>query len=280
MMKKVFAVMMVSLMLLGGVPGHAAAAESRLRILVNNQEISFTDAAPFIDSNSRVQVPVRYVAEALNAKVDWDKNISQVTVTRQNTVVKLTINDTNMFVNENAKTLDTAPMIKDGRTYVPIRFISEALGATVDWKPAIRTAYIDLDETKADQPNTYKVGHFDVTMTEKDTFTSNNFGGHRIIKESLLLIDESNGSIEYPSITLTMQRTKTGADMDKQHAEVRDILLQRISQGCVDEIMRYVAPAEENMIILEGIKYTDGNYYIWANASQKGPITVAVYLSE
>ncbi|MCH5186283.1 MAG: hypothetical protein J1F64_09210, partial [Oscillospiraceae bacterium] len=67
------------------------------------------------------------------------------TTTEGTREVKLVINSTDATINGEAATLDSAPVIIDGRTLVPVRFISEAIGAQVDWDAASSTAIIALD---------------------------------------------------------------------------------------------------------------------------------------
>jgi len=52
-----------------------------IRVVVNGTKINFPDAEPFIDENSRTQVPIRFVGEALGADVSWDGNTKKVTIT-------------------------------------------------------------------------------------------------------------------------------------------------------------------------------------------------------
>jgi hypothetical protein len=101
-----------------------------------------TDVAPYIDANSRTMVPVRFISEALGAEVGWDANSQTVTVTKGPTVIKLTIGSRQIITNGIATTMDTAAIVKDGRTFVPVRYIAEALGLTVSWDGATKTVFL------------------------------------------------------------------------------------------------------------------------------------------
>lgn len=63
--------------------------------------------------------------------------------------IKIFIGKTDAYVNNTKVTLDQPPVIINGRTMVPIRFVSENLGATVDWNAAVKEATITLLENKA-----------------------------------------------------------------------------------------------------------------------------------
>jgi hypothetical protein len=100
-----------------------------------------TDAAPFI-SSGRTLVPVRYLAEALGAQINWDAATQKVTITKGGTTMELTINSTTITVNGKASQLDAAPLLVNGRTFLPARYIAEALGYTVQWNAAAQTVNI------------------------------------------------------------------------------------------------------------------------------------------
>lgn len=99
--------------------------------VVNNQIIT-GDAAPFVDNNWRTMVPIRALAEAFDAEVNWDNDARTVTINYDaNTQIVMTIGEDTYTVNGADKTMDTEPVIQGDRTYVPIRFAAEALGFTV-----------------------------------------------------------------------------------------------------------------------------------------------------
>ena len=122
-----------------------AFTELPLRVVVNNVKVDFPDAQPHLDSNGRVQVPVRFVTEALGANVSWNEASQVVTITRNNTTVTMKIGENIITVNGHRRTLDTKAVLISRRTFVPVRFVSEAFGAKVTWDTQIRTAYINID---------------------------------------------------------------------------------------------------------------------------------------
>ena len=99
------------------------------------------DAAPII-RGSRTMLPVRFVAEAFGAKVGWDGATSTATISTSDVELKITIGANEAFVNGNAVALDSPAFIENSRTYMPVRFVSENLGATVAWDGATSTATI------------------------------------------------------------------------------------------------------------------------------------------
>ncbi|MGI6142637.1 MAG: stalk domain-containing protein [bacterium] len=105
---------------------------------------SALEAAPYIKPEAgRTLVPVRFVSEALKAQVGWDPDTKQVTITAGEKEVILTIGSSEVSINGRAETIDCPPeIVPPGRTFVPIRFVSEILGAEVDYNPDTRQVII------------------------------------------------------------------------------------------------------------------------------------------
>ena len=92
--------------------------------------------------DSRTLVPLRAIAEALGATVGFEDTSKTVTLTRGATTVQLQIGNPKASVNGQPVTLDVPGIIMNGRTLVPVRFISEAFGAPVNWDDFSRTVSI------------------------------------------------------------------------------------------------------------------------------------------
>lgn len=90
------------------------------------------DAPQFI-KDGRTFVPIRFIAEAFGAEVQWDvsKKTVRIYISSKNIKIILLINNKISYVNEQKIILDVPPLIKDGRTFVPISFIAESFGAEV-----------------------------------------------------------------------------------------------------------------------------------------------------
>lgn len=101
---------------------------------VNGEKIVFTDAQPYIDEQtSSTMVPVREIAEKLGAKVEWNPSLEQVTFRDQHATTLLTIGQKIASVDGMQVELDAPAVLKNDRTMVPLRAVSESLGADVDW---------------------------------------------------------------------------------------------------------------------------------------------------
>lgn len=99
------------------------------------------DVAPKI-VNDRTMLPIRFIAEALGAKVDWIEESQTVKITAENIDISLVIGEDFAIVNGEKIDLDSPSFIENDRTYLPIRFVSEKLGADVKWDDATQTVNI------------------------------------------------------------------------------------------------------------------------------------------
>ncbi len=100
------------------------------------------DVAPIIAEGNRTMLPIRAIAENLGADVDWDPATQKVTITTEDTVIEIFIGKTVAYINGEAVQLDTAAFIDNNRTYLQVRFVSEALNADVNWNAETRTVTI------------------------------------------------------------------------------------------------------------------------------------------
>lgn len=122
-----------------------AFEEAGIRVFVNENEMVFDDTAPVM-KNDRVLIPARAVFEKLGAEVSWLGYTNEVIIKGNNREIKLTIGSDAAFVNGECKYLDCAPELIGGRTMIPVRFVSESLGAEVKWDNDEQTVFITAAE--------------------------------------------------------------------------------------------------------------------------------------
>lgn len=105
-------------------------ADENPSVILDGKTLTF-DVPPMIE-NGRTLVPMRKIFEELGATITWDDASQTVTATKGNTVIKLVIGG-KALKNGSEVTLDVPAKIVEDRTMVPLRFVSEALGAKVGW---------------------------------------------------------------------------------------------------------------------------------------------------
>jgi hypothetical protein len=99
------------------------------------------EAPPFIEKGFTL-VPLRFISEAFGASVDWNDALKVITINYRTLTIQLQVGSTVAVVDNSIVKLDAPPKIMNGRTFVPIRFISETFGATVDWDGTTKTITI------------------------------------------------------------------------------------------------------------------------------------------
>jgi len=110
-----------------------------VEVFVNSNKVNFPDQAAFVDNTvGRTYVPIRFVSEALGATVSWLESKQMVSIFRNGTIVTLTIGSDTATVDKGTPApvkLDAPAFLMNDRTLVPLRFVSEGLGADVSWTP-------------------------------------------------------------------------------------------------------------------------------------------------
>lgn len=132
-MKKLLGVILTVLISIAAVVNTVAFADSEkeITVVVNGQKIDFD--VPPITENDRTLVPMRYIFEALGAEVEWNNDTNTATAVREDTTISITI-DSNVIIKNGEKTeIDVPARLINDRTLVPIRAVSEGLGASVNW---------------------------------------------------------------------------------------------------------------------------------------------------
>ena len=145
-MKKIIIAIISAIILVIGIASFASTKD--IKVKVDGKTIDFPDARPYIDTHSnRTMIPVRFVAENLGCKVDWNGDLRVVYIQKNDTLIELKIGVLEAIVGGKVISLDTKAVIKENRTFVPLRFVSEALGAFVEWNGDTRTVYITTSKT-------------------------------------------------------------------------------------------------------------------------------------
>lgn len=99
-------------------------------------------------TNNRLLIPLRTVSEKLGADVNWNKEQNSVTITKSDTHILLPFNSNKVWVNDSEVILDAPAKSVLNSTYVPLRFVSQTLGASVEWNQQSKQALITLDGTQ------------------------------------------------------------------------------------------------------------------------------------
>lgn len=99
------------------------------------------ETAPFI-VDGRTMVPFRFIGEALGANVGWEPSTKTVSYVLAHTKIEFPIGSKTITINGKVSTVDVPATLVNGRTFVPVRMVSEQLGAAVNWDPKTRKVTI------------------------------------------------------------------------------------------------------------------------------------------
>ncbi len=114
-----------------------------LNMYIGKQNVAFTKSSgyPRVENGSTL-VPLTLISKNLGYKVDWNQTTKKVTITKGTDKIVLTIGNKNAVVNGKTVTMDTKAQVYDNRTYVPLRFIGENMGAKVEYKVVDGKQYV------------------------------------------------------------------------------------------------------------------------------------------
>ncbi|AUG56194.1 copper amine oxidase N-terminal domain-containing protein [Acetivibrio saccincola] len=239
-------------------------AQLPLRVVVNGNRVNFPDAEPFIDDNGRTQVPVRFVSEALGAEVGWEGSTKTVTISQGDKEIKIVIGKKDYTINGEKNLMDTEALLKEDRTFVPVRFVSEGLGARVDWDPAVRTVYIDTREKGDIKDDTPKDG----SIIEKY--------GYLVPNDTNIIIAKPQGS---DKVETRMSINFMRPNFEKQIEDLTFALENKFGKDIANEIRKHVEQKKSRWHQLpEKYIYVEKtNQYIWIRKSITESISIDIF---
>ncbi len=183
-----------------------------IKVLINNQPLE-VPVNPTTE-NDRTLVPLRAIFQALGANVQWDQNTRTVTGTRDDTVIKLQIDNKIASINGKEVELDVPARIINNSTLVPVRFIAESLDADVKWDRESQTVLIKSDY----EIKTHKV----VRVVDGDTIIVS-FNGK---EERVRLIGIDTPESVHPDASKNIEEGKIASDYTKSKLENKEVMLE------------------------------------------------------
>lgn len=220
-----------------------------------------SDVAPYIQDN-RIMVPVAHAARALGAEVAWDGDHQTVTVTKGESVVRMTIDNDKKIVNGEVVLMDTVPVIKDlgnglGRTMLPVSWLAKALEVSYTWHAETSTATFMPDAEEVVEPVVFdEAGTFgpasgsitidnDVIIAAADVVLRN-----YVITGDLIIAEEvGEGNVTLNNITVEGELIVRGGGEDSIHingGSIKTLRIEATSSGAV----RIVAVDAEGMEVI------------------------------
>lgn len=138
--KSILSLVIIALLLTMFASIPIAQAQTPIRVTINGTALAL-EVAPVVQGG-RTLVPMRAIFEALGARVHFDGATSLIRAARRETMIILQIGNKNAWVNGPEVEIEAAPVMIQGRTMVPLRFVAEALDAEVNWNANTRVVAI------------------------------------------------------------------------------------------------------------------------------------------
>ena len=110
-----------------------STAGEDIEVFLEDEKVTFPDAQPFVDGADRTQIPIRALGEMLGFTVGWDGETLTATLSNELTRITIKIGENTLDKNGETIEMDTAAVVIDDRTYIPLRFVGEAFGYDVEW---------------------------------------------------------------------------------------------------------------------------------------------------
>ncbi len=184
-------------------------------LVIDGEEIPIDESGSvaYVE-NGRTMMPVRGIAEAVGADVDYDDKTQTVTVENKDTKIAMTIGESEMQVNGQSVQLLTAPEIKEDRTMLPVRDVAEALNCEVEWDGDSQTAIFTRDyQSKrviVQSENANTEGAVETIIASGKTVAQ--FDSIDVAK-ACVSTNKENGLVAEPDYIRTLQSLSWGADM-------------------------------------------------------------------
>lgn len=201
-----------------------------ITVILNGNKLTFSEN-PYIE-NGTTMVPMRAIFEVLGASVDYDTETKAITATKGSTVIKLFANSDTATVNGKEVTLTSPVANKNGTTMVPLRLVSEALGAEVSWDAETKVVTINLDKE----------------VTDKMVFSSNDTSLSFKVGEDIII----------------------GVGLDKDNVTDEELNNIKISMDDRYSVVPYDSKIVDNKKYFYFKANTEGNYSIYAENSKTG----------
>ncbi|MNJ32627.1 Protease inhibitor precursor [compost metagenome] len=285
-MKKLRVMLLTMVLALTIAPAWSSAAKLSIVVEVNGNLISFPDAKPFMDKSNRVQVPVRFVSEALGAEVRWNSQSKQVTVKMGEDTTVLTLGKKAFTVNGQTKQMDTVAQEKQNRTFVPLRFVSEALGAKVIWHSDLYSVEIltglaaeqsgaSKGTTPKDPWEEFLASRSIEGETEKKVLEG--FSYYETYKSGLVVSGDTVNGKGLMFLQPRIEFGRDGVDYNKQVKDLDELLRQQIDFKTADNIMKYVKQKSKRDDELEAKEFSDDTYGIQVESRYWDDIYVSIW---
>ncbi|KAF6576001.1 TolC family protein [Paenibacillus polymyxa] len=260
-MKRFGVAVLSTLVLSSAFASLAGAQPGDIKVIINGVTQQYTQS-PVVSQNTTL-VPLRGVFESLGAKVDWDSKAKKVTASKNDDTLTLNVGSKLAYKNSNPVQLDAATQIQKGQVLVPLRFVSQSLGAKVNWDQTTRTVTISNQGSgSATDTNSLssKPLAAPVTKVTYDTYYNNSLTYDDAVK--LAIADSTSVKTGEVSIDQAGKILKeTGKNIDFVPAEAGNEGQDKAYKGYAQTNLNYEATKKNLEMTKESIEYNVKDLY-------------------
>ncbi|WP_263560879.1 stalk domain-containing protein [Paenibacillus polymyxa] len=260
-MKRFGATLLSTLVLTSAFANLAGAQSGDIKVIINGVTQQYTQS-PIVSQNTTL-VPLRGVFESLGAQVEWDSKAKKVTASKNDDTLTLNIGSKLAYKNSNPVQLDAATQIQKGQVLVPLRFVSQSLGAKVNWDQRTRTVTISNQAngstTDANSLSSKPLAA-PVTKVTYDTYYNDSLTYVDAVK--LAIADSTSVKTAETTIDQTGKIMKeAGKNIDFVPAEAGDEGQDKAFKGYAQTNLNYEAAKKNLDMTKEGIEYNVKDLY-------------------
>lgn len=213
-------------------------ADRDLMVRIDSTDVEFNEetARPFIDENKRTLVPFRAALEAYGADIEWDEAAWTAKATKGDIQVEIPIGENYIIKNGEIIESDTISILKDGRTYLPIRKVMEAFGSQVHWDSKLSTVVINTEPVDAKER---------ILAAYEKFYTWENYDMLALMNMTMDIADEA-GNMQAMNMQMDMKATSftNPMKMKVEASMLMDLGLEKIEQPFMEIYMT----TEENKL--------------------------------
>lgn len=244
----------------------------------------------YIDELGQVMYPLRQCAEQLDYLTIWNEKDNSIVVSGESDVVELKIGEPSVTVNGKDLKMVSSPIMKEGKTFVPIEFLSNALDLIVGWNNKQQT--LQINQPKENTEGYFAISEDAATQDKLDTYMKalqkhENFHGSILVaKEGKILINEGYGFSDLHQNTNNKSQTKFAiGSVTKQFTAMA--IMQLNEKGLIsvdDKISKYIGDFPNGDLITihnllthtSGLKnYTELAGFLTVSPENKDPMVMA-----
>lgn len=121
-----------------------AQANTEIKVKIDGENVNFPDMKPYVNSDNRTMVPIRFISDDMGYGLSWNQETKVVEIDSSGTKVILKVGEKIVQVGSSTIAMDTEAVIREGRTFVPLRFVTQAFDVKIAWNQSTQTISMEM----------------------------------------------------------------------------------------------------------------------------------------